>query len=251
MPLSLITPSRNSSKTLEQTIQSVLNQQGVEPEYIIVDGGSTDGTPDIIKQYQAKYFNIKFISEPDQGLYDAMNKGIKLATGEIIGIINSDDFYFNENVLQAVVDAFEKNNIDACYGDIAYVAQDDIKKITRYWRAGEYQENKLNYGWIPPHPAFFVKKDVYQKFGLFNLDFKIAADYEFMLRVIKNNIKLYYLKKPLVYMREGGASAKNIQQRIKGWQELRRAWKVNGLKPPLFFFITRPLFKVYQYFIKK
>ncbi len=248
MKISIITVSYNSEKTIEDTIKSVFNQQFVDLEYIIIDGGSKDNTMEIVNKYKDKI--TKVISESDRGIYDAMNKGIKSAKGDVIGILNSDDFYYNEEVLSKVINEFELDNFDAVYGDIIYVDNFDIKKQVRYWKAGEYKENKLNFGWIMPHPAFFVKKKVYNDFGLFNLDFKIAADYELMLRFLKNNLQIKYLNKTLVCMREGGYSAKNIKQRISGWKELYQAWRVNNLKPPRWLFLTRPLFKIHQYWLK-
>ncbi|MBU0897910.1 glycosyltransferase, partial [Patescibacteria group bacterium] len=218
-------------------------------EYIIIDNCSTDETFDIINEYQAK-FHFTFLSEPDKGLYDAMNKGIKLATGDIIGILNSDDFYYNNDVLLEVNQLFKANqDIDAIYGDLIYINKNNINKQTRYWRSGEYQEKKINNGWIVPHPTFFVKKEVYQKCTkLFDTNFSIAADYELMLRLLKiNKIRVKYLPQILIKMRTGGVSGQNIQHRIKGWQELKRAWTINNLKLPKFFIIRRILFKISQF----
>jgi len=248
MKISIITVSYNSEKTIEDTIKSVFNQQFVDLEYIIIDGGSKDNTMEIVNKYKDKI--TKVISESDRGIYDAMNKGIALATGEVVGIINSDDFFHHKTVLQEVEKKFENSNVDGVYGNISYVDRFDVCKEVRFWYAGEYNENKLKRGWIMPHPAFFVKKKVYNDFGLFNLDFKIAADYELMLRFLKNNLQIKYLNKTLVCMREGGYSAKNIKQRISGWKELYQAWRVNNLKPPRWLFLTRPLFKIHQYWLK-
>ena len=204
---------------------------------------------EIIEKYKNKI--AKIVSEPDEGIYDAMNKGIKIARGDIIGILNSDDFYVNNKIIDKIINCFKINNIDACYGNLIYTDRLNKNKITRYWKAEEYNAKKIKRGWIIPHPTFFVKKEIYNKYGLFNLKFSIAADYELMLRFIKKNkIKLFYLDQNLIYMREGGYSAVNIQRRIKGWQELYRAWKINDLKPPLFLFFNRPFFKLRQYFTK-
>lgn len=247
MKISIITVSYNSSQTIEDTIVSVLAQNYQDLEYIIVDGNSTDTTMDIVNKYKDKI--NKIISEKDSGIYDAMNKGIKMATGDIIGILNSDDLYKSQTVLKDVADCFKEKNIDACYGNIEYVDRCDIKKVVRFWRAGEYKKEKLNSGWIMPHPAFFVKKEVYNKYGLFNLDFRIAADYELMFRFLLKGIKLGYINKTLVSMREGGFSGQSYTQRKKGWEELKRAWVVNGLLVPKFFIARRLLFKTKQYFI--
>lgn len=247
MKISIITPSYNSVKTIEQTIKSVINQSGVDLEYIIIDGGSTDGSLDIINKYPDQI--AKVVSEKDYGIYDAMNKGVKLATGEIIGIINSDDFYFNEAVLAQVVFRFENEKIDACYGDIDYVDKNETSKIVRVWHAGEYNEKKLNNGWIPPHPAWFCRREVYEKYGLYRTDMKLAADYEFMLRCLKvHKIQVAYLNEPLVHMRNEGASSKDVKQRLLGWSELKKGWTINKLSIPKFFIIRRIISKIPQFF---
>jgi len=246
MKISIITPSYNSKKTLSRTIESVVSQECKDIEYIIIDGGSTDGTLEIINEYKDKI--SKKISEKDNGIYDAINKGINLATGDVIGILNSDDFYDNNKVLQTVLNIFEDSNIDAIYGDINYFAN-DIKKTTRYWEAGEYDERKLNNGWAIPHPALFLRKSVYDKCGLYNVSFKIAGDYEFILRILKiYHINLKYISKVLVRMYDGGISGRNFKQRRSGWKELKKAWLVNNIKIPRFFILKRIFYKISQYF---
>lgn len=247
MKISIITPSYNSVKTISYTTDSVISQNYTDIEYIFIDGGSSDGTQDIILKYKDK-INIKFISEKDNGIYDAMNKGIKMATGEIVGILNSDDFYSDSSVLSDVVRSFENSKIDAVYGDITYFSN-DINKVTRYWKAGEYKESKLNNGWVIPHPALFVRKSVYDKCGLYNTDLKIAADYEFILRILKvYKINVKYIPKILVRMYDGGVSGSSLNKRIKGWKELEIAWSINNIKLPQFFIFRRILFKISQYF---
>ncbi|MFZ2189834.1 MAG: glycosyltransferase family 2 protein [Candidatus Magasanikiibacteriota bacterium] len=247
MKLSIITVSYNSAETIEDTIKSVMAQNYSDLEYIIIDGGSKDNTLEVVEKYKDKI--AKIISEPDKGIYDAMNKGIKMATGGVVGIINSDDFYFNEHIFNDVMNEFEKTGSEAVYGDIVYVDREETKKQVRFWQAGEYREEKLNCGWIMPHPAFFVKKEIYNKFGLFNLDFRIAADYELMLRFLKNGLKVSYLPQTFVCMREGGFSGQSFRQRKKGWQELKKAWAINNFKIPRFFITRRILSKIKQYFI--
>lgn len=246
MKISIITPTYNSSKTISRTIESVFSQDHKDIEYIVIDGSSNDGTQEIISSYMNK-FDIKLISEKDNGIYDAMNKGISLATGDVIGILNSDDFYENDLVLSGVAKAFEDVTVDAVYGDISYFS-DDINKVTRYWKTGEYKENKLNNGWVIPHPSLFLRKSVYDKCGLFNLDFKIAADYEFILRLLKiHKIKVLYIPKVFVRMYNGGTSGSSLKQRMKGWRDLENSWKANNLQLPKFFIFRRILFKVFQY----
>lgn len=249
MKLSLITPSYNSAAAIARTINSVLAQNYPDLEYIIIDGASSDNTKEIVLSYQNK-INIKFISEPDNGIYDAMNKGVKLTTGEIVGILNSDDLFDNSEVLKKVSESFNDKKIEAVYGDIKYFA-DDVNKITRYWQSGEYSVNKLNNGWVIPHPALFLRKSVYEKCGLFKTDFKIAGDYEFILRILKiYKVNVKYLPTVLVKMYDGGTSGSSLKQRRKGWRELKNAWLVNNLKVPLFFILRRVLFKISQLFFK-
>lgn len=246
--ISIITVCYNSQETIAETIESVITQSYQNIEYIIIDGASTDNTLNIIKKYQETY-PIKLVSEPDNGIYDAMNKGINLATGDIIGILNSDDFYKDEKVLTTIIEVFKQNDSDAVYADLEYINPINIKQITRKWIAGTYSEKKINNGWICPHPTFFVKKEIYNKHGKFNLKFKIAADYELILRFIKlYKIKIHYLPQIIVSMRNNGTSAKNFKQRLRGWQELKMAWTENKLNIPKLFILRRVLFKIKQYF---
>ena len=185
--ISIITVAFNSAKTIKGTIESIISQDYNNIEYLIIDGGSTDGTMDIVKSYaeHVKYY----VSEPDNGIYDAMNKGIKAATGDVIGILNSDDFYPNSFVLSNVAKLFQKYSCDAVYGDLVYVKANDINKIKRYWQAGEYSTSKIKNGWMLPHPTFFVKKKIYTRYGLYDTDLKSAADYEMILKLLyKHNI---------------------------------------------------------------
>ncbi|MCD6317842.1 glycosyltransferase [Candidatus Aerophobetes bacterium] len=245
--VSIITVVLNRKNTIEFAIKSVLSQTYPNIEYIIVDGGSTDGTIDVIKKYN-KYIS-KWISEPDNGIYDGMNKGLKLAEGEIIGFLNSDDLYANENVIGTVVKAIEENSADCCWGDLVYVDKKNTDKIIRYWKSSEFKERKFKRGWMPPHPTFFVKRWVYEKYGYFNLDFPIAADYELMLRLLeKYKIRSCYVSKVLVKMRTGGKSNRTLVNIIKANIECYKAWKVNDLKPSYITFVLKPLSKIFQYF---
>jgi len=250
MKISIITPTYNSAKTIKRTILSIIDQHYNNLEYIIIDGVSTDGTLEIVRSYQNE-INTKFISEKDNGIYDAMNKGIKLATGNIIGILNSDDFYDDDKVLAVVAEAFKDQKIEAVYGDIKYFSN-DINQIKRYWRAGGYKESKLNYGWTIPHPTLFLRKNIYDKYGFFNTDFKIAGDYEFILRILKTyHINTKYIPKVFVRMYDGGISGRDFKQRMEGWNELKKAWKINNFKVPTFFVFRRILFKFSQYLFLK
>ena len=247
--ISIITTVLNNKETIEDAIKSVLNQTYPNIEYIIVDGGSTDGTIEVINKYRK---NIsKFISEKDRGVYDGMNKGIRMATGEIIGILNSDDIYVRDNVIGEVVKAMEENNADCCWGDLVYVDAKNTDRIIRYWKSSEYKEGKFKTGWVPPHPTFFVRKWIYEKYGYFNINFPIAADYELMLRFLeKYKVKSCYIPQVMVKMRIGGQSNK-ILNILKGARECYKAWEINGLKVnPLVPLILRPLSKTSQYFQK-
>lgn len=246
MKVSIVTVSYNSAATIEDTIKSVLGQTHQDIEYIIVDGVSKDNTLGIVKKYEGKI--ARLVSEPDKGIYDAMNKGVALATGDIIGIINSDDLYASPEVIKKVVGAFAQKEVDAVYGDLIYVDRNNTAKVVRRWPAGEFKHAKLQSGWIPPHPSVFVKRAVYERCGSFNIKFKIAADYEFMLRCIKNGIEFSYLPKVLVKMREGGFSGQSLRQRRRGWEELRQAWQANGLSMPPLFILRRIFGKLSQYF---
>lgn len=247
MKISIITASYNSAQTIEDTIKSVLGQTYSDIEYIIIDGASTDGTLEIIKKYQTRG-KIKLVSEPDKGLYDAMNKGIALATGDVIGIINSDDFYKHSRVIEKIAAVFKNNDYDAVYADLEFIENNNPNKIVRTWIAGKYQEKKLNNGWVMPHPTLFIKKNIYNQYGYFKTNFKIAADYELMLRLLKiHKIKIAYLPEIIISMRNGGVSTRNLGQRKKGWQELKQAWTENNLPLPLLLVVRRILFKIKQY----
>jgi glycosyltransferase len=249
MKISIITPCLNSAATIEKTILSVISQTYKNIEYIIIDGGSTDETLNIVKKCTGS-LDVKIISEPDKGIYDAMNKGLKLATGEVVGILNSDDFYYNNQVLEKITNVFQKDEkLSLVYGDIIYKDHENLGKIKRYWRAGDYSESKIKNGWIMPHPAVFARQSLYQEFGLFNDSFKIAADYEIMLRwLLVKKITPLYLPEVLTVMGVGGVSGRNFKQRLRGWRELKKAWRVNTLTFPRFFILRRILSKLKQLF---
>ena len=246
MKVSIITVVYNNEDTIKDAIESVLNQTYKNIEYIIIDGVSTDGTVEVIKSYGDKI--DKFISEKDNGIYDAMNKGIKLASGDIVGILNSDDFYANNNIIEKVVKEFEDKKVDSVYGDLVYVNAKDTNKIVRYWKSKPYKKGLFTKGWHPAHPTFFVKKEIYDKYGIFNLDFKIAADYELMLRFLeKYQISNSYIPEIFVKMRLGGESNQSIKNIIKANIESYNAWKINGLYINLFMILLKPLSKLFQY----
>ena len=205
MKISIITVVRNNEKTIKDAIESVLGQTYKNIEYIIIDGKSTDGTVEVIKSYDNKI--SKFISESDKGLYDAMNKGIKLSTGDVVGILNSDDFYINEFVIERVVKEFEEKKTDSVFADLVYVKSQNVNKIVRYYDSGYFNPSKFAYGWMPAHPTFFVKRSVYEKYGLFRTDLKTSADFDILARFLyTHKISYSYIKEVLVKMRLGGVS---------------------------------------------
>ncbi len=246
MKISIITITFNSASTIEQTIRSVIDQTYKNIEYIIVDGKSSDDTLKIVDKYKNSI--AKFLSEKDDGLYDALNKGIELATGDVIGILHSDDFYIDNQVIQKYADTFLKNNSDSVYSDLYYVDKTSTDKIIRKWKSGEYSSGSFINGWMPPHPTFFVKKEIYKKLGKFNLDFKSAADYELMLRFIhKNNISISYMPEYTVKMRVGGKSNITVKNRVNANLEDRKAWEINGLKPRFYTLYLKPFRKIIQF----
>lgn len=247
MKISIITASFNNADTIADTIRSVLEQDYADVEYIIVDGGSTDDTLKIIEESKSKI--SKIISEKDAGIYFALNKGIELATGDVIAFLHADDIFADPKVISKVMQLFKEKNVESVYGDLHYVDRTDTKKIIRNWRSGEYAHGLFLKGWMPPHPSFFLKKEIYKKFGTFNTSFRSAADYELMLRMLhKNKISTAYIPEVIVKMRVGGVSNASMKNRVKANREDKRAWEVNGLKPGLLTFIRKPLSKIKQFF---
>lgn len=247
MKFSIITITYNSAETLEDTLRSVTEQNYPDIEYIVVDGGSTDGTLDIIHNYRDKIH--RFVSEKDNGLYDALNKGIRMATGDVIGLLHSDDFYLDNNVIGDYAALFAKQSPDAAYSDLYYVDKDNTEKIVRKWKSGAYRSGSFVNGWMPPHPTFFVKREVYERYGSFDPEFQTSADYELMLRLIhRHQIRLAYLPRYTVKMRMGGKSNKSVQNRIAANLEDRKAWEVNGLQPRFYTLYMKPLRKLTQFF---
>lgn len=245
MKISIITVCYNSEETISDTIQSVLSQDYKDVEYIIVDGKSTDRTLEIIQSIKSR---IKLISEKDRGIYDAMNKGINIASGDIIGILNADDVYKNSQVLTAVMNAF-KANVSIVYGDIEYVKYNDLSKVVRKWKAGVFRSGKFKWGWMPPHPGFFVKKSCYESFGLFNLNLSTSADYELMLRMLEvHHLSCNYIPKTITSMRVGGASNSSLKNRLIANRNDKKAWTIHPINPFWFTFILKPLRKLPQFF---
>lgn len=230
MKVSIITATYNSGKTVRDTIESVLNQSYTDFEYIIKDGGSKDDTLDICREYEPKFEGkMRIMSSPDKGIYDAMNQGFQAASGDVLMLINSDDLFARKDAIELAVRSFQEHpDTDGVYADLYYVSQNNIDNIVRVWKTGE--QKPMRRGWLPAHPTFYVKRECYEKYGYFNLNYPLAADFELMLRFVeKHHIKLYYLQEHLVRMRLGGATSKNLNNIYKQDVETIKAFKENGL----------------------
>lgn len=245
MRVSIITATYNSERTIKDTLASVKQQTYKNLEHIIVDGASKDKTINLLDLYGHRG---PVLSEADNGIYDAMNKGVAMADGDIIGILNSDDFYSNSHVIQKVVSAFEDSDCDAVYGDLVYIDSKQTNKVVRKWVAGNYDKKHFYKGWMPPHPTVFIKKEVYEKYGLFNLKFKSSSDYELLLRLmVLKNIKVGYIPHVLVHMRIGGQSTKSLSNRLAAHKEDYMAWLSNGISPKWYTLAMKPLRKIKQF----
>jgi len=249
MKISVVTTVLNHVEAIKDCLESV-SRQNLPIEHIIIDGGSTDGPLDIIASYHSHLARV--ISASDNGIYDGMNKGLGLATGDIIGLLNADDLYAGPDILAKVAKVFNEEHVDSCYGDLVYVHPNDTEKVIRYWRSGSYGVRKFYWGWMPPHPTFFVRRSIYERYGLFNLALGSAADYELMLRfLVKHRITTAYIPEILVKMRSGGMSNASLKNRLLANRNDRLAWEVNGLKPYPWTLYLKPLRKVGQYIFNK
>lgn len=250
MKISIVTVCYNSEVTIRDAIESVLGQSYVNIEYIIVDGASSDKTMAIIDEYRNRIAVV--LCEPDEGIYDAMNKGIRLATGDVIGILNSDDFYQNINVVRDVVLQFDSFPASALvFGDIAFVSPDNLDKITRFYSSGRFSPWKLRFGWMPPHPATFIKRHAYDKVGLYSLDYKISSDYEMFVRMLlTHKLPSSKMKKILVRMRTGGVSTAGLKNRLLLNREIVQACRVNGVYTNLLFVLFKIPFKLMELFCR-
>lgn len=248
MKITVITVVYNGAETIADCIASVLEQDYPDKEYIIIDGQSTDGTMRIVNAYGSVIHRV--VSEPDRGIYDAMNKGIALATGEVVGILNADDVFAYTGVLSDVARLMDETHSDAVYGDLVYTDRALLTKVVRRWISGAYQKGHFKKGWMPPHPAFFLKLEFYKKYGNFRNDLGSAADYELMLRMIeKHGVRLSYLNKVLVKMRSGGVSNQSFGGRWAANRNDLKAWQVNDLKPGFFTLILKPIRKIFQFWV--
>jgi glycosyltransferase involved in cell wall biosynthesis len=236
MKISIITVVYNNKETIQDAINSVLSQSYENLEYIIVDGASTDGTVEVVNEIIRIHSNknIKFISEKDNGTYDAMNKGIDLASGDIVGTLNSDDLYYDKYCLSIVMDEFQKKSADSVFADLVYVRSNNSNKVVRYYSSANFSSKKFAFGWMPAHPTFFVKRKCYEKYGKYKTNYIIAADYELLVRLFStHNISYSYIPKVLVRMRVGGVSTKSFKSNWILNREIVRACKENGIKTNL------------------
>ena len=245
MKVSIITVCFNSSKTIEETIQSVLSQDYPNIEYLVIDGGSIDGTQTIIQKYQGKI--ATWVSEPDQGMYAAMNKGISMATGDVIGILNSDDVYVSSRAVSELMYVMSKAKADVVFADLILVDQTNLNKVLRYYDSGRFQPRKFRWGWMPAHPTVFVKKKYYDRVGLFALDYQIAADYEMLIRILAiEKAPFAYLPKPMVRMRAGGASTAGLSRNWILNKEIVRACRENGIYTNMAMLLLKLPFKLWD-----
>ncbi|MEO8795300.1 MAG: glycosyltransferase family 2 protein [Daejeonella sp.] len=247
MKISLITVTYNAAEFLEECIQSVINQTYKNLQYIIVDGGSTDKTISIINKYK-EHISV-FISEPDKGIYDAMNKGIKSADGDVVGILNADDFFADQEVLSTIANEFESSKADIVYGDLWYISRDNLAKVTRKWISGDFKRFKMQFGWMPAHPTFYAKKALFDQYGLYDLSYKTAADYDLMLRFLyKQQTVSSYVNKVFVKMRTGGVSNKLLINRFNATLNDRKAMENNGISFSWLLILMKPFRKIEQFF---
>lgn len=248
MKISIITATFNSASTVKDTFDSVLRQSYKDIEYIVVDGLSKDNTIKIIKEYEPKFNGkMRWVSEKDKGLYDAMNKGIAMATGDVVGILNSDDFYTSVDALAVIADTMKDSSIDAVYGDIHFVNDNDLNKCVRYYSSAIFKRSLMRIGLMPAHPSFYCKREVYTKYGPFNTSYKIGADFESLLRYIYvNRINTRYIKKDFVTMRTGGASTDGFSSRWQIMKDHLKAMKANGVYSNFLILCLRYPYKIYE-----
>jgi glycosyltransferase involved in cell wall biosynthesis len=245
MKISIITATYNSASTIKECIESVNAQTYKNIEHIIIDGASKDNTLEIINNLPNRV--TKIVSEPDKGIYDAMNKGIKAATGDVIGILNSDDFFTSDNIIEIVVENFKNCDIDALYGDVHFVNPDDITKSVRYYSSAIFKPSLFRFGFMPAHPSFYMKRECYEKYGLYSLDYKIASDYDLLIRYLhREKIKYKYINKDFVTMRTGGVSTENFNSIVTLNKEIVRTCKKYGIYTNLFILSFKYLYKLLE-----
>jgi glycosyltransferase len=248
LKITIITATYNSATTLADAMASVLGQTYPHIEYIVVDGASTDHTVALLQSFQQNHPNLRYVSEPDKGIYDALNKGIAMATGDILGFVHADDMLAHNDTIAHIAAAFKANNCDGVYGDLHYVNAQDPTKVVRNWKSQTFKKSLLNRGWMPAHPTLYLKTELYRNYGVFDTSFRIAADYELILRLFKQpQLQFYYLPKTIVNMRVGGASNRSLQNILQKSKEDYRALKMHGLPMPWWILAWKNLSKVPQF----
>ena len=247
MRVSIITVVRDSVDTIGSTLASVSEQTHREIEHIVVDGGSTDGTVDVIERHRDHL--VKFISEPDQGTYDAMNKGLRLATGDAVGFLNADDVFTSSSVVSHIAEALAPAHVDACHANVVYVSRNDPTRVIRYWRSRPYQPGLFETGWMPAHPSFYVKRWVYEKYGGFDSEFQLQADFDLAMRLIAvHGIRTSFVPEVWVRMNWGGLSNRSLANVLRGNLEAYRICRKNGLAVPPWFPVRKILSRIPQFF---
>ncbi|NJN27365.1 MAG: glycosyltransferase [Cyclobacteriaceae bacterium] len=250
MKVSIITVCYNSAAHLEDAIRSVANQEYGDIEHIVIDGDSKDGTQNLLEKHKQSL--AKWVSEPDEGIYDAMNKGISMSDGQIIGMLNSDDFYYDNRVISRVVQAFADPAVDAVFGDLIFVDPKNLERTVRTYSSRKWHPGKFASGYMPAHPTFFVRREFYEKYGLFETDYKIAADYEMLIRLLYvHGLKYAYLPIKMVKMRKGGVSSNGFRSNILLNAEIVRACRTHGIKTNAFKIYPKYFNKVFELFIHK
>lgn len=249
MKISIITATYNSAQTLGHTIESVIRQTYPDIEYIVVDGASTDGTQQIVKRYEPQLRGkMKWLSEKDHGIYDAMNKGIQMATGDIVGILNSDDYFTSNDIIEQLASAFHNESIDAVYGDIHFIRDGQPDKCIRYYSSKKFSPIWLRFGFMPAHPSFYCRREIFEKAGLYKTDYQIGSDYEMMVRLfMKHHIKARYLPIDFVTMRTGGTSTRNVRSRLQLIKDDVRGCRENGIYTNALMISVKFLYKIFEF----
>ena len=253
MKISIITATYNSGNTVADTLKSVLDQSYHDYELLVIDGASKDNTLEIVRSMEPQFEGkLKYVSEPDKGIYDAMNKGIRMATGEVVGILNSDDFYTSHDVLETVANKMQEAEVDAVYGDVHYVDDKNLTKCVRYYSSKPFRRWMMRLGFMPAHPSFYCRREVYEKFGCFDTSYRVAADFENLLRLIfVNHIRTHYIPKDFVTMRTGGASSSGWQSHKKIMKDHLKALRKNGVYSNIFLLALRYVYKIVEVMVSR
>lgn len=248
MKITVITVTFNSGRTIGDTIESVLRQTYKDIEYLIIDGQSTDNTLDIVRDYEARFGGrMRYVSEPDKGLYDAMNKGVAMAKGDVVGMLNSDDFFTSCDVLATVAEKMENDNADAVYGDVHFVKDGDLQTVTRYYSSRLFSRGWMRFGFMPAHPSFYCRRKMYERYGLFDCSYKVAADFEHLLRLIYvNRIRTRYIHMDFVTMRTGGLSTSGLRSHKQIMMDHFNALRANGVYSNGFMLGLRYIYKIME-----